>query len=233
MDALTDLDKQAEKAGFTVGRTRKGHRKLTAPDGQVIIGSGTPSDYRGALNHRARLEAHGLSDAQQEPERVAKAQEKTENVNTSLLVLDFLQQKPGQTFSPKEIADALGLVPVRVSAALQYLNRQHPEVMNERRGAWSWRPDHPHGRDRRQTTMGGLLEQTVPVGLPEGMASTFVPVTTHRSGATVLRDGNGDLWLAQPIAIEMWPVLGALGFNDPRRAATPKELTGYGREPSL
>lgn len=135
--------------------------------------------------------------------------------NTSEVVLEFLQATPKHVYSPKEIADALTLVPGRVSAALQYLARKHPEIVNEQRGEWSWNPDHlstsivqlkpNHGNHEGVRKMAAL---------PELAPRLFESVTTHRSGATVLRDSNGDLWLAQPIHIEIWPVLGALGFED-------------------
>lgn len=143
---------------------------------------------------------------------------KSQAPQTSAQVLDFLRGSPGQTHSPKEIADALGLVAGRVSASLQYLNRQHPEVVNEGRGRWSWREVSPQPSASKVELLAPLAKalggaSMTTAALPEATPALFEPVTTHRSGATVLRDSNGELWLAQPIRIDVWPSLMALGFE--------------------
>lgn len=147
---------------------------------------------------------------------------------TSPQVMEFLQSHPGESFSPKQIGDALGLVPGRVSASLQYLNRQYDEIVKTGRGLWCWSPGIPEEGQQRRQVSKTPVELLAPLaealegrkGGTAGMvdAATKAPtlfeaVTTHRSGATVLRDSNGDLWLAQPIRIEVWPTLMALGIT--------------------
>lgn len=56
-----DLLKAAKKAGWTVEKRNHGHIKLTAPNGEFIFTSSTPSDWRATLNLAAHLRRLGLN----------------------------------------------------------------------------------------------------------------------------------------------------------------------------
>ena len=49
------LFKKLRKAGFTIGKTSKGHYKVTSPDGKALITPGTASDHRSLMNFKADL----------------------------------------------------------------------------------------------------------------------------------------------------------------------------------
>lgn len=116
------------------------------------------------------------------------ARKKAEESGTSAQVLEFLREAPDQTFSPKDIADALGLVSGRVSAALQYLSRsqKYPELVNEGRGVWAWNSEPPEEAPLPKSSGAGLI---------------FEAVTIHQLGV-VLKDQTGQLWLARPLRLE-------------------------------
>lgn len=51
----------AEKQGFRVSHTRKGHVRFLPPNGgRIVIGASTPSDVRSMKNLRASLQRVGL-----------------------------------------------------------------------------------------------------------------------------------------------------------------------------
>jgi hypothetical protein len=55
-----DIRKEAESQGWAVDKTQKGHWRFRPPKGEIIVTSGTPSDYRAILNFVARLRRGGL-----------------------------------------------------------------------------------------------------------------------------------------------------------------------------
>lgn len=55
-----ELLKAAEKAGWKIEKRRRGHLKLTSPDGDIVFTSSTPSDWRGTLNLASHLRRLGL-----------------------------------------------------------------------------------------------------------------------------------------------------------------------------
>lgn len=112
----------------------------------------------------------------------------------SARVLEFLHRHPNEEVSPKAIGEELELRADSVSAALQYLARTQSQLVNRKRGVWVWQDEVPSVQHETKST-------------------EFKVVTTHRTGGVVLKDDNGDLWLAQPIHVEIWPVLNALGFT--------------------
>lgn len=59
---LRDLEKAAKDQGWEVGRTKKGHPKFVPPDRtkKIVVGSGTPSDWRAIMNLLAELKRQGL-----------------------------------------------------------------------------------------------------------------------------------------------------------------------------
>ncbi len=59
---LRDIEQAAREQGFIVTRTTKGHPKFIPPDRakQIVIGSGTPSDYRSLANLIAELRRQGF-----------------------------------------------------------------------------------------------------------------------------------------------------------------------------
>lgn len=59
---LRDLEKAAKEQGWEVGRTKKGHPKFVPPDPmkEIVIGSGTPSDWRAMKNLLAQLKRQGF-----------------------------------------------------------------------------------------------------------------------------------------------------------------------------
>jgi predicted RNA binding protein YcfA (HicA-like mRNA interferase family) len=52
---LREVLVEAERSGWTVDHTRRGHLRLTHPNGALVYCSSTPSDYRGVKNLRALL----------------------------------------------------------------------------------------------------------------------------------------------------------------------------------
>lgn len=138
---------------------------------------------------------------------------KPEPKQPSALVLDFLQRHPDQEVSPKSIGEALDLAPGSVSAALQYLARAHASQLdNVKRGVWVWKSDGDNVASIRPADVAARRVRLQDTHKPTELTD-FKVVTTHRSGGVVLKDDNGDLWLAQPIHVEIWPVLNALGFS--------------------
>ncbi|GEM_PF-431702 len=59
---LRDVIKEAERQGFQVDRTKRGHLQFTPPDKakDMVIASGTPSDKRAILNLIAQLRRSGF-----------------------------------------------------------------------------------------------------------------------------------------------------------------------------
>jgi len=58
---LEDLLRQAEAAGCTIRRNKRGgHVKVLVPGGPMIVLSASPSDWRGLLNARAAFRRAGL-----------------------------------------------------------------------------------------------------------------------------------------------------------------------------
>jgi hypothetical protein len=58
---LRPLAKAAKAAGWTIAPTRKNHLRWTSPDGVLLFTPSSPSDHRGATNHRLRLRRAGVS----------------------------------------------------------------------------------------------------------------------------------------------------------------------------
>lgn len=63
--------RQCRKAGFEVVQTRGNHLAFYAPDGEIIVGAFTPSDYRSMKNLMARLHRHGLPRQKSQRRRAA------------------------------------------------------------------------------------------------------------------------------------------------------------------
>lgn len=58
---LKEITREAERQGWRVGETKKGHPQFFAPDGEnIVTGSGTPSDHRSIDNLVARLRRYGF-----------------------------------------------------------------------------------------------------------------------------------------------------------------------------
>jgi len=59
---LRDIEKAAKEQGWEVGRTKKGHPRFVPPDPtkEIVIGSGTPSDWRALKNLLAQLKRQGF-----------------------------------------------------------------------------------------------------------------------------------------------------------------------------
>jgi len=59
---LRDLERAAREQGWRVERTAKGHPKFIPadPNGQIVFGSGTPSDWRSLPNLLSKLRKQGL-----------------------------------------------------------------------------------------------------------------------------------------------------------------------------
>jgi hypothetical protein len=58
---LKEVLREAEKQGWKVAYSGKGHPMLYAPDGKNIVTTGgTPSDHRALANLVARLRRHGF-----------------------------------------------------------------------------------------------------------------------------------------------------------------------------
>lgn len=58
---LKEIIGSAEKQGWRVETTKKGHVMFYAPDGENIVTSGgTPSDHRALTNLVSRLRHHGF-----------------------------------------------------------------------------------------------------------------------------------------------------------------------------
>lgn len=59
---LRGIEKAAIEQGWKVDSTKSGHPRFTPPDpqGEIVIGSGTPSDVRALRNLLARLKRTGL-----------------------------------------------------------------------------------------------------------------------------------------------------------------------------
>lgn len=73
MTTVTDKDLRlvaaaAERSGWTVERTQKGHLRFLSPTGEVVITGTTNSDWRAMKNLRRDLERVGL-DLDEEPKR--------------------------------------------------------------------------------------------------------------------------------------------------------------------
>ena len=58
----TDIEQAARAQGWKVDKTRRGHRRLVPRDETcpVVIGAGTPSDYRGAHKFLSDARRSGL-----------------------------------------------------------------------------------------------------------------------------------------------------------------------------
>lgn len=59
---LRDIERAAKEQGWEVGRTKKGHPRFVPPDPTrgIVIGSGTPSDWRALKNLLAELKRQGF-----------------------------------------------------------------------------------------------------------------------------------------------------------------------------
>lgn len=57
---LHDIAKCARAQGWNIERTRNGHVRFVGPDGNIVIGSGTPSDKRANKNMLAALRRCGM-----------------------------------------------------------------------------------------------------------------------------------------------------------------------------
>lgn len=53
---LSRIVHQAERAGFRVVTTRKGHLQFLSPSGEIVVAAGTGGGGRGLRNLRAHLE---------------------------------------------------------------------------------------------------------------------------------------------------------------------------------
>lgn len=59
---MKKLKKEAEEQGWTVEVTKKNHLKWISPDGDSVITSSTPSEYRGQKNFLSSLRRRGFKD---------------------------------------------------------------------------------------------------------------------------------------------------------------------------
>ena len=58
---LKEITREAEKRGWRIGRTKKGHSQFLAPDGaSIVMAAGTPSDRRSIDNLVAGLRRYGF-----------------------------------------------------------------------------------------------------------------------------------------------------------------------------
>jgi predicted RNA binding protein YcfA (HicA-like mRNA interferase family) len=59
---LRDIERAAQEQGWEVGRTGKGHPRFVPPDKtkRIVVGSGTPSDWRALRNLLADLKREGF-----------------------------------------------------------------------------------------------------------------------------------------------------------------------------
>ena len=59
---MKSLEKAAKEQGWEIGHTKKGHPRWVPPDPSkpIVIGSGTPSDYRAIKNFLAQLKRSGF-----------------------------------------------------------------------------------------------------------------------------------------------------------------------------
>jgi len=57
---MKQLVKKARAQGWEVTPTRNGHIRFRSPDGHLIFGASTPSEYRGMKNKIADLRRAGL-----------------------------------------------------------------------------------------------------------------------------------------------------------------------------
>jgi len=59
---IDDLAKAAREQGWVLGKTSKGHHRWVPPDRtkKIVIGSGTPSDYRSNKNFLGQLRRSGF-----------------------------------------------------------------------------------------------------------------------------------------------------------------------------
>lgn len=58
---LKEIIREAERQGWRVGKTKKGHPQFFVPDGEnIVTAAGTPSDHRSIDNLVARLRRYGF-----------------------------------------------------------------------------------------------------------------------------------------------------------------------------
>jgi predicted RNA binding protein YcfA (HicA-like mRNA interferase family) len=58
---LKEISREAERQGWRVGKTKKGHAQFFAPDGEgIVTAAGTPSDHRSIDNLIAMLRRYGF-----------------------------------------------------------------------------------------------------------------------------------------------------------------------------
>ena len=53
---LRQLVRQYAEHGFRVNRTKGGHLRFDGPNGELVFGASTPSDYRSLKNLKAQLD---------------------------------------------------------------------------------------------------------------------------------------------------------------------------------
>jgi predicted RNA binding protein YcfA (HicA-like mRNA interferase family) len=53
---LRQVVRQYAKHGFRVSRTKGGHLRFEGPNGELVFGASTPSDYRSLKNLKAQLD---------------------------------------------------------------------------------------------------------------------------------------------------------------------------------
>lgn len=56
---LHQLQKALKRQGWTITLTKNSHCKYRAPNGRIIVGAASPSDWRGIRNLKARLRQQG------------------------------------------------------------------------------------------------------------------------------------------------------------------------------
>lgn len=77
-----ELRKRLTGQGWSVERTSKGHVKCVSPTGEVVITSGSPSDWRAERNFLSRLKKRGFKMNDETVQSSANKSSETEKVSS-------------------------------------------------------------------------------------------------------------------------------------------------------
>jgi hypothetical protein len=135
---------------------------------------------------------------------------------------DVLQAQAPQSMSVEDLAELVGTTKATIQATVRRAQDEFPAIKRTVPGRVAWtqvvqaKAPAPRPADRQPLAPvpNGPAEKPVEVEVAHlrpiqvkptsvEVPDLFEAVTTHKTGAVVLRDPNGELWIAHPIRIEL------------------------------
>jgi hypothetical protein len=126
---MSELVRQARRAGFSVEKHNSGHLHFTAPTGATVVTASTPGSYGSVMKAERQLRQAGLPAKGVKPERHRRPS------NVEYRLLEQLQSARAP-LGAEELSSATGLDLHVVESAMTSV-RRHPEV--EELGGRAWK----------------------------------------------------------------------------------------------